>query len=108
MKKLLIRCNRLAFTLLLGVALVAGASACSTGTDKGEVNVEESDFKDKSPTEHNAEGTSDNTEDVKNERNPANQKIYDQQQEKMRSRNDSTQEQGFGAAGKTQNNKDQQ
>ncbi|AKQ44513.1 hypothetical protein TH63_00910 [Rufibacter radiotolerans] len=107
MKKQIKTCKRLAYTLLVGGALLTGTAACSTGTDKGEVNVEESDFKDKSPTEHNAEGTSDNTEDVKDERNPANQKIYDEQQEKMRNRNDSTQEQGFGAAAKTQNKKDQ-
>ena len=31
-----------------------GLGACSTGTDSGATNVEESDAKDKNPTEHNA------------------------------------------------------
>lgn len=38
-----------AFVVLLGLSL----GACSTGTDSGETNVEESDAKDKNPNDHN-------------------------------------------------------
>ena len=41
-----------AFALVLGLSL----GACSTGTDSGETNVEESDAKDKNPNEHNVSG----------------------------------------------------
>ena len=38
----------------LVILLSFGLGACSTGTDPGATNVEESDAKDKNPTEHNA------------------------------------------------------
>lgn len=108
MKKRMMTFNRLAWTVLLGGALLTGTAACSTGTSEGETNVEESDFKDKSPTEHNAEGTSDNTQDPKTQEDSTNQRIYDQQEDKMRERNPGTQNQGVGGAAETQNNKDNQ
>jgi len=40
-----------AFAFLLSIGL--GATACSNNTSEGKVSVEESDFKDKNPTEHN-------------------------------------------------------
>jgi hypothetical protein len=41
------------FTLVL--LLGFGWGACSTGTDSGATNVEESDAKDKNPNDHNAQ-----------------------------------------------------
>ncbi|GGK60601.1 hypothetical protein ACD591_12230 [Rufibacter glacialis] len=107
MKKLFNSLNRLSWSLVLGGALLVGASACSTGTSEGNVNVEESDFKDKSPTEHNAQGTSDNTQDPLNTSgtDSTNQAIYDQQENKIRERNTGTSNQGVGGAAERSTNK---
>ncbi|MGV3540938.1 MAG: hypothetical protein ACO1OQ_14075 [Rufibacter sp.] len=110
MKKVLIPVKRASMALLLGGALLAGTSACSTGTGDGEVNVEESDFKDKSPTEHNAPGTSDNTQDNNGRPTPgattpdsAYEEVYDRQQEKTEQRKDggTAGNQAFGGAAET-------
>jgi hypothetical protein len=110
MKKPMNPIKHLSWSLLLGGALLFGASACSTGTSEGEVNVEESDFKDKSPTENNASGTSDNTQDpVSNDgTDSSNQAIYDRQEEKTRQQNGGSSNPGFGgAAQRNQNEKKQ-
>ncbi|WP_192823227.1 hypothetical protein [Rufibacter sp. LB8] len=103
MKKHLMTITRYTGALLLGVALLTGTAACSTGTSEGDVNVEESDFKDKSPTENNAEGTSDNTQDdlTTTGEDSANQKIYDEQERKSRTRDGKT-NQGVGGAAESQ------
>lgn len=49
MKILTEKIRVVAFALVLGLGLVA----CSTGTDSGDVSVEESDAKDKNPNDHN-------------------------------------------------------
>lgn len=51
MKILTKKIRAVGFILFMGTAL--SFSACSTGTGEGETNVEESDFKDKNPDEHN-------------------------------------------------------
>ena len=51
-----------AFALVLGLSL----GACSTGTDSGETNVEESDAKDKNPNEHNVSGNQPTSTDSSN------------------------------------------
>lgn len=109
MKKLLIALKRFSWSLLLGGTLLL-STACSTGTNEGNVNVEESDFKDKSPTEHNAAGTSDNTQD--NTEHPttvsdsAYEEVYDQQEQKMREKDPGTTNQGVGGAAETKRRQD--
>jgi len=101
MKKLQISLKRLTWTLFLGSALVAGTSACSTGTNDGSVNVEESDYKDKSPTENNSEGLSDNnqTQNARAlEQDSSYEEIYDRQEEIGRQRNTGS---GVGGAANT-------
>lgn len=51
-----------AFALVLGL----GLGACSTGTDSGETNVEESDAKDKNPNDHNVSGSQPTSTDSSN------------------------------------------
>ncbi|MBC3541886.1 hypothetical protein ACFSC6_09440 [Rufibacter sediminis] len=108
MKKPLNPIKRASLSFFLGGALLFGAAACSTGTSEGQVNVEESDFKDKSPTEHNATGTSDNSQDpVSNvQTDSSNQAIYDQQEDKVRGRNTGVSNQGVGGAAEQQQNRD--
>ncbi|WP_181304603.1 hypothetical protein [Rufibacter sp. XAAS-G3-1] len=105
MRKLFIPIKRVSCSLFLGGALLVGTAACSTGTSEGEVNVEESDFKDKSPTENNPGGVSDNTQDPvgNTSQDSANQAIYDQQEDKMRARNGASNQGVGGAAERTQN-----
>ncbi|MFB9865295.1 hypothetical protein [Rufibacter immobilis] len=100
MKKRMISLKRLSWAMLLGGALMVGTSACSTGTNEGETNVEESDFKDKSPTENNPQGVSDNSQDDLNTSgtDSTNQAIYDQQEDKLRERNGGSTRPGVGAA----------
>ncbi|QHL88688.1 hypothetical protein GU926_15135 [Nibribacter ruber] len=113
MKKLLISVKRLSWSLLVGGALMAGTVACSTGTGDGETNVEESDFKDKSPTEHNEDGMNDTKQDNRGEATPgagttpdsAYEDVYDRQQEKMRDRpNNVNNANGVGGAAGTTTN----
>ncbi|WP_205501665.1 hypothetical protein [Rufibacter psychrotolerans] len=116
MKKLLISLNRLSWSLLLGGALILGTSACSTGTSEGEVNVEESDFKDKSPTEHNPQGLSDETQDNGGPAAPgamtsdsAYDEVYERQQQKSRQQTGGSSNQGYGgAAERNKNDKENQ
>ncbi|ALI99466.1 hypothetical protein [Rufibacter tibetensis] len=107
MKMNLTSLKRLSWSLLLGGALISGITACSTGTSEGQVNVEESDFKDKSPTEHNAQGLSDETQDPLNNTgsDSSNQAIYDRQENKVRERNTGTSNQGFGGAAERNSDK---
>ena len=49
MKILAEKIRTVALVLMLGFSL----GACSTGTDSGATNVEESDAKDRNPNEHN-------------------------------------------------------
>ncbi|MGV3588495.1 MAG: hypothetical protein ACO1OF_15930 [Adhaeribacter sp.] len=51
-----------AFVLVLGLSL----GACSTGTDSGDTNVEESDAKDKNPNDHNVSGNQPTSTDTTN------------------------------------------
>ena len=113
MKKLLISLKNVSLALLLGGALLVGTSACSTGTGDGQTNVEESDFKDKSPTEHNQPGQSDNTQDNSGQPAPgamasdsAYEEVYDRQMKKTEQKKDggTTGNQAFGGAAET--NKD--
>ncbi|WP_157600676.1 hypothetical protein [Rufibacter sp. DG15C] len=98
MKKRMNSVKRLSWSLLFAGALSVGAMACSSGTSDGKTNVEESDFKDKSPTEHNEDGMNDNTQDNKGEATPgagttpdtAYEDVYDRQQKKMRDKDAST------------------
>ncbi|WP_026463150.1 hypothetical protein [Adhaeribacter aquaticus] len=56
MKILSEKIKTIGLAFLIGVSVSMGA--CSTGTSEGEVSVEESDAKDKDPTEHNVNGKS--------------------------------------------------
>ncbi|RNI26145.1 hypothetical protein EFB08_15115 [Rufibacter latericius] len=100
--------KRISGSLLLGAALLLGTTACSTGTSEGQVNVEESDFKDKSPTERNPEGLSDETQDPVNTNatDSTNQAIYDQQEDKLRERNSDVSNQGVGGAAERKKDRD--
>lgn len=82
---------------MLAGALAAGTTACSTGTSDGDVNVEESDFKDKDPTEHNAPNTTNQPQPTTQEmkEDSTYEAIYDRQEEKSRTRNSGS---GIGAA----------
>jgi hypothetical protein len=110
MKKPVISIKRVSYSLLVGGALLLGTAACSTGTSEGEVNVEESDFKDKSPTENNTEGLSDETQDPLNTNasDSSNQAIYDQQENKVRERNTGVSNQGVGGAAERKQDRDNQ
>jgi len=55
MKTLSERIRFWALVILIGTGV--GMTACSTGTSEGETNVEESDFKDRNPNEHNLNNT---------------------------------------------------
>ncbi|WP_207432943.1 hypothetical protein [Sabulibacter ruber] len=111
MEKLLISLKRLSWSFLLGGALMISASACSTGTSEGQVNVEESDFKDKSPTENNPEGLSDETQDNGGKASPgamnsdsAYEEVYDRQEQKSRQQDGGASNQGYGGAAERNQN----
>ncbi|WP_210466592.1 MULTISPECIES: hypothetical protein [Rufibacter] len=108
MKKRIVSIKQVSCAFLLGGALLLGTTSCSTGTSEGQVNVEESDFKDKSPTENNAPGVSDETQDPVNTNatDSTNQKIYDQQEDKVRERNSGVSNQGVGGAAEQKQDRD--
>lgn len=76
MKKILHITSRLGFVLLFGATL--SLSACSTGTNDGNVSVEDGDAKDKDPEERTVrqEGTSPEADSIRGADDPDANKTY--------------------------------
>jgi hypothetical protein len=76
MKKIIKNARHLGWVFLLTGAL--GTAACSTGTSKGDTNVEESDYKDKNPEEANMrqEGSTPASDSMRSTDKPDSSKIY--------------------------------